>query len=1109
MRPRATPGGLALGAAAFAALYYAVARGPGADLRTDLLLLAPPVLALSWLLRASREPGRAKWFWRLLALGPLLWLAGEALWSLADYEGRAPRFFGDRATGFPLGTDLFFIGFLVPMIGAVGLRPHPRSLRRDRVALADTALVFVALSFVFLRIVFLPLITAEGTHSRSFVLGGLAFALAAWTATLWRRVEEPRWRRTYGAVCLFAVLYGTLSAVANGLGHEMLPPGGPADAGWFVPFFLLAAATTTPRARVTRRLSSAAVVLAAGPAPLVLDRVLGRALPSLGLAVSPQPILLLVTSALLAVGCAARLLVEERLDEEAQARERAADEAARRAGRLGTLAALSAGLVEELERATDEVARQARSAAPFMGAKAERVVDQAERARGIVRELSAAFRLVPSRSRQPVDVGRALEDTVRAVLDEGLPLRVSLEGTGQLPEVMGDPGALGAAFLSVVRNAAQASPGGVLRIGAATDGREVVLRFRDDGPGVPAEIRPRIFDPFFTTRRVGEGVGLGLTQAHFVARDHGGSVGLEPSGEGACFVFRFPARERRAMRPVPDAWALSGAALLSAAMATSLALMSPNAGRAWWAFQFQVGAALLAAAALAAAGLRHRGRARRFWLFLAAGPALWAVARMLGLGALEGSRPSGVWAYLVSAAGELAWAAALLLRPDLKPERGASARSLLGAGAALCCFAYFYMYLVVLPWPFSEGEAVLGQHVALGRGLVRAALALWAFVLSRRVASGHWRIAFGRLALVFVAWAAGQTAADYGRTVTGFAGGTPADLGWIVPYLLLAAVALAESRRRWRPEPHFASYRPFPFGAAASLASVALLPAFDALVGSSGHPALDAARDDLTAFAVVALGALLALRELARDRGVGASAATGAADASQQVLPRLVANAVYELGGQLSGIAALARLLLAQRDLPGRAREDARRIRRRGDSGLRLASNVIAAMRGTSGPRDFVSVNLTVQEVIGERSADLGEEDIRLQASLSEAVPPLSVNVTALRQAVLSCVDAAAVDLRAAGGGATIEVVTAVEDDQVLVGVRHGEGATARATRIASGDLDPGLGLAREIVSQLGGTLVGGSRALGGLELWIRLPVPRPVASSAARRGPAAGAGSA
>src|SRR5207245_5750833 len=112
----------AAAAVAFGALYYFVARLPGGDLGTDLLLLAPPVVALTLFLRAGRERGRAGWFWRLLALGPALWLMGEALWSLADYERRAPRFFGDRATGFPLGTDLFFISFLVPMIGAVGLR---------------------------------------------------------------------------------------------------------------------------------------------------------------------------------------------------------------------------------------------------------------------------------------------------------------------------------------------------------------------------------------------------------------------------------------------------------------------------------------------------------------------------------------------------------------------------------------------------------------------------------------------------------------------------------------------------------------------------------------------------------------------------------------------------------------------------------------------------------------------------------------------------------------------------------------------------------------------------------------------------------------------------
>src|SRR6185312_10216644 len=139
-------------------------------------------------------------------------------------------------------------------------------------------------------------------------------------------------------------------------------------------------------AAAMRRIPSAAIVLVAGPGPLVLDRVLAMALPFLGVEqpLPAEPILLLATSALLAVACAARLVVEERVEQDTQARERAAADEGRRAVRLGTLAALSAGLVEDLERATDDVALRARAAAPFMGARAERVVEQAERARAIV-----------------------------------------------------------------------------------------------------------------------------------------------------------------------------------------------------------------------------------------------------------------------------------------------------------------------------------------------------------------------------------------------------------------------------------------------------------------------------------------------------------------------------------------------------------------------------------------------------------------------------------------------------------------------------------------------------------------------------------------------------
>jgi len=1118
---------LAAGVVLFGLLYFPAARAAGGDLRSDLVLMLPPALCVALFLKARPAGGRERWFWRLLALGPGLWLVAEVLWTLAEYEGRTPRLYSGDGGGLAVAIDSFFISFLVPMIGAVGLRPHPRPRRRDPVALVDTALVIIAMSLVFLRVVFLPLRDVDSERaSRALVLGALSFVLAAWTAGLWRRVEDPAWRRTYAAISLFAFSYGTLSAVANGMGQPMLPLGGPVDVAWFLPFFILGAAVTPAPAAAVRRIPSAAIVLVAGPGPLVLDRVLAMTLPFLGVErpLPAEPILLLATSALLAVACAARLVVEERVEQDTRARERAAADEGRRAMRLGTLAALSAGLVEDLERATDDVARRARAAAPFMGVRAERVVEQAERARAIVRALAASFRMAPPAERTPVDLGRILEETVRGVLDEGLPLRVSLEATGHLPEVLGDAGALGAAFRNVVRNAAQASPGGVLGIGAATDGREVVVRFHDDGPGVPAGIRDRIFDPFFSTRRVGDGVGLGLTQAHFVARDHQGSIVLEPSRNGACFAFRLPARERRAARPVPDAWPLSGAALLSAAVATILSLLPAGGGRAWWGLGAQVATAALAAVALADAGRPHRGRTRWFWGLLGAGPGLWALTRILRTveGGASGTPGTGVWHYVLYAAAELVWVTALLLRPDRAARAGSRLRAILGAGAAVCLFAYFYMYLVVLPWPFTEVDVALDRRVALVRGLQRAALAAWAFVLARRAASAHWRILYGRLALVFVAWAVGQTLAGYARSLPSYQGGSLADLGWIVPYLLLAAVAVSEGRRRSRPERSFVSSRR-QHGAAASLAALAALPVFDALVGATRYPALDAARHELTAFCVVALAVILALRELLTERA-GASRTRAAPAAPLPRLPGLVANAVYELGGELSGVAALSRLVLAHSDVPPRVREDARRIRRHGDAALHIVNNVIAALRGVGGLPQMFSVNRAVREAIEDRIHDLEEENIRLRASLSESVPVLTLNMPALRQAVLCCVDAAAVALRTAGGGGTIEIVTALDENggeggrEVVVGVeadrgslpawalRH-LGATPLARRPSAGPMDASLGLAREIVSQLQGTLTGRNREPHGAALWIRLPVSA-SASSPSAAGPAAGTGS-
>jgi len=59
-------------------------------------------------------------------------------------------------------------------------------------------------------------------------------------------------------------------------------------------------------------------------------------------------------------------------------------------------------------------------------------------------------------------------------------------------------------------------------------GKTVEIRIRDNGTGVPPEIREKMFNPFFTTKPTGEGTGLGLSMAHdIIVKQHGGRIDVE------------------------------------------------------------------------------------------------------------------------------------------------------------------------------------------------------------------------------------------------------------------------------------------------------------------------------------------------------------------------------------------------------------------------------------------------------------------------------------------------------------------------------------------------------------------------------------------------------
>ena len=69
-------------------------------------------------------------------------------------------------------------------------------------------------------------------------------------------------------------------------------------------------------------------------------------------------------------------------------------------------------------------------------------------------------------------------------------------------------------------------------MGASEDGRAWVV-VQDEGPGVPLDTGNRIFDPFFTTRKGGTGLGLAISAR--IVQEHGGSLALERSEQGARF----------------------------------------------------------------------------------------------------------------------------------------------------------------------------------------------------------------------------------------------------------------------------------------------------------------------------------------------------------------------------------------------------------------------------------------------------------------------------------------------------------------------------------------------------------------------------------------------
>jgi signal transduction histidine kinase len=201
---------------------------------------------------------------------------------------------------------------------------------------------------------------------------------------------------------------------------------------------------------------------------------------------------------------------------------------------------MACALREGTSRETTDAARRLLSDTAAVADLQGAVLDMG----GALERMSHVLTLVRSLARGGMDVRVQEVDLASVVRDVRRWAAAELEGIDVEEIVDGpvvaraDPRLLGQILLNLVTNAAHAArplPSPRIRL-HVYGSKDAVVSVRDNGPGVPPEIRDRIFEPFFTTRRGQGGTGLGLALCREYANQMQAQLTLWTApGRGACF----------------------------------------------------------------------------------------------------------------------------------------------------------------------------------------------------------------------------------------------------------------------------------------------------------------------------------------------------------------------------------------------------------------------------------------------------------------------------------------------------------------------------------------------------------------------------------------------
>jgi signal transduction histidine kinase len=230
---------------------------------------------------------------------------------------------------------------------------------------------------------------------------------------------------------------------------------------------------------------------------------------------------------------------------------------------VNNFSALSAELIDELNEVLEPAALDAKTReeidelTDMLKGNLEKVVQHGKRADSIVKNMLLHSR-EGSGEHRPVDINAIVEESLNLAYHgaraEKSGFNITLERELDPDAGMIDlyPQEITRVFLNLISNGFYAAAkrkesgeGGFEPVLSATTknlGNRVEIRIRDNGTGIPLEVREKMFNPFFTTKPAGEGTGLGLSMSHdIVVKQHGGKIDVDTEpGAFTEFIITLP-----------------------------------------------------------------------------------------------------------------------------------------------------------------------------------------------------------------------------------------------------------------------------------------------------------------------------------------------------------------------------------------------------------------------------------------------------------------------------------------------------------------------------------------------------------------------------------------